>query len=107
MKKKLAVLILNSLFLLLAAGIVQAQAPTTLGNVDILTFLNNLSNWLFYIILLVAVIYFLLAAYEFITSRGEEDKVKSARNFLLYAVIGVAVAFLARGFIGLVQRLIT
>ena len=71
--------------------------------VDVMRSLDNIINWLFGILLVVAVLFLMLAAYFFVTSQGDAEKVKTARNFVLYALIGVAVAIAARGLVYLIQ----
>jgi hypothetical protein len=51
--------------------------------------LYNVTNWLFTILLIVAAIFIIIAAYMFVTASGDPDKTKTARNFVLYALIGV------------------
>ena len=43
----------------------------------------------------VAVIYIMYAAFRFLRSQGDPQQVAQARNTILYAVIGLAVALLA------------
>jgi len=91
--------------LLIAPVTVSAQsaaAPT----IDVLGVLDNLINWLFTILLIVAVIFLIIAAFNFITASGDPEKIKTARNFVLYALIGVAVAVAARGLVLLVRIII-
>ena len=63
--------------------------------------INFLTNWFFAIFLIVAVWFFIWAGFTFLTANGEPDKVTKARNQVLYGVIGVLVAVLAKGLIGL------
>ena len=56
----------------------------------------TVGDYIFAAILVVAIIFILLSAWSFLTSSGEPEKVKKARNYLLFAVIGIAVAFLAK-----------
>lgn len=56
----------------------------------------TVGDYIFVAILVVAIILILVAAWGFLTAAGNPDKVVSARNTLIYALIGVAVAFLAR-----------
>lgn len=65
--------------------------------------LYSVRDWLFYILLTVAAIFIIVAAYHFVTAAGDPEKIKTARNFVLYALIGVMVAFLSRGLVALVQ----
>lgn len=67
----------------------------------------RLMNWLFTILLIVAAVFIIIAAYYFITASGDPDKTKTARNFVLYALIGVLVAFAARGLVFLVRTIVT
>jgi len=66
------------------------------------------TNLLFVVILVIATLFIALAAFYFITAGSKPDSVGKARNFLMYAVIGLVVASLAkvipaivRGVIGL------
>ena len=53
----------------------------------------------------IAVIFLLWAGFLFITAGGDPDKVNTARQNVMYAMVGVAVAVLARGIVSLVQGL--
>jgi len=46
-------------------------------------------------ILAIAVIMILIAAFNFLTGGGNEEKITAARNYLIYALVGVGVALLA------------
>lgn len=92
---------------ILAAPVLVAAQPTTAPTLDVWDSLDQIVNWIFAILLVVAVIFILIAAFQFITAAGDADKVKTARNFVLYALIGVAVAFLAKGLIVFVQTIVT
>jgi NAD/NADP transhydrogenase beta subunit len=61
-------------------------------------------KWIYTIIFIVAVLFILLAAFNFITSKGDQTKVQTAKKQLLYAVIGIAVALLSYGVVNLVQN---
>jgi len=107
MKKVLVSLI--SAGLLLSAVAVLAQGPVDApgwAEVDVMATLDNISNWLFAILLAVAVMAIIVAAYMFVTASGDPDKVKTARNFVLYALIGVIVALVARGLVLLMDRIV-
>ena len=55
-----------------------------------------ITNWLFVILSIAAVIFIVLAGLEFITGGGDPEKIASARMKLMYAAVGIAVALLAR-----------
>lgn len=65
--------------------------------------LYSVRDWLFYILLTVAAIFIIVAAYHFVTAAGDPEKIKTARHFVLYALIGVLVAFMATGLVKLVE----
>jgi cytochrome bd-type quinol oxidase subunit 2 len=69
--------------------------------------INNVMNWFFVIVLIIAVIFLLWAGFLFITAGGDPDKVNTARQNVMYAMVGVAVAVLARGIVSLVQGLMS
>lgn len=77
-------------------------APTTLPLVQGLTStggIQNLAytvlNWIFWGLIVFSVVMALVAAYKYVTSGGEPEKVRSAGKTLMYAAIGVVVALLA------------
>ena len=67
--------------------------------------INNVMNWFFIIVLIIAVMFLLYAGFLFITAGGDPDKVNTARQNVMYAMVGVAVAVLAKGIVALVQGL--
>jgi hypothetical protein len=72
-----------------SAGILSVQG--------VLNFMCTLFDWAFYFLIALAVVFGIVAAFKYLTSSGEAEKVKSAGSTLLYAAIAVAVALLARG----------
>ena len=73
------------------------------GVIDVL---DVVTNWMFTILLSLAVIFIILAAYKYLTSGGGEE-VGSAHKMIMYAAIAIAVAFLAKGIVFVVQELVT
>ncbi len=59
--------------------------------------LSKIAGWFGLIVLGVSVIMILYAAFQFLTAGGDAEKVTSARNTLIYALVGIAVALLAYG----------
>ena len=120
MKKKLLILVLIG-FLVLPTLSALAQWPTDLwGNqpsvnqgsavpaprLGILATFNRIIDWMFTILLIVAAMYIIMAAFSFITAQGDVEKVAKARQFVLMALVGVAVAFMARGLVDLIARMV-
>ncbi len=81
------------------------QVPTT-GNVSIPNILNSIINWATGLLILLAVIFVVYAAFLYLTSGGDDEKLKAAKKFIIFAVVAIAVALLARGVVFIVQQLI-
>ncbi|MEF8846923.1 MAG: hypothetical protein V5A57_00605 [Candidatus Paceibacterota bacterium] len=56
----------------------------------------TVQNRLFYIILVVALVMLLVGAFQFLTAGANEEQTGDAQTTLIYALVGVAVAFLSR-----------
>ena len=61
-------------------------------------------NILLFLIGSFAVIMIVIAGFRFVTSNGDSNTISSARNTILYAVIGLVVAFLAYALVNFVIR---
>ena len=99
MKKILARLTLG---VLLLPVMVLAQGDTPAADWDsgaVVDTIEAIVDWLFYILIFAAVVVIILAAYTFLTAGGDPDKVKKARDYILYALIALVVAFLARALV--------
>ena len=74
-----------------SGGTSEAQQKTNLDD-TITTIVNVLST----VTGVIAVIMIIIAGYRYITSGGASDKVTSAKNTILYAIIGLVVVALAQ-----------
>jgi hypothetical protein len=88
---------------LLAAAQVGGGSPTPAPTVTGVTSLQgiggtlcNITNWLFYFLIILAVLFIIVAAFKYLTAAGEPEKVKSASHMLLYAAIAIVVGILAK-----------
>lgn len=72
------------------------------GAHGVLVLIKTVGEWMFGILVALAVILVLLAAFDFLFSGGDEKKVAEARDKLTYALVAVGVAILARGIILLI-----
>lgn len=64
-------------------------------------------RWVYTAVFIVAVLFILMAAFNFITSKGDPGKVKTARSQLLYAIVGIAVALVSYTIVSLVENSLT
>ena len=74
----------------------EAEVPVTGG--ALLERIALIGNWVFAIFLAISLIYIILAAFQFITGGSDPAKISEARQKLIYAAIGIAIALLAAGF---------
>ena len=95
MIKSLAVLAVVSFSPALAQ--LTATSPVRSVNDAKIKILCVFRNWIFTIALVVSVILTLYAAFAYMTSEGNEEKVKTATKSLQYVAVGIAVAILAAG----------
>lgn len=80
---------------------IQQQGPNSItGWVGVVL---TVVKWFYTIIFIVAIAMILLAAFHFVTSKGDAAKTKTAKSELLYAIIGIAVALLSYGIVSFVQ----
>ncbi len=97
MKKKIAITLIALSFLMVPAFIfAQIQEAPGPGEIDVFATIDSAINFIFTVILIAATGSFLFAAFTFITAGGNEDNIKKAKQWLIYAVIGIVVAVLAR-----------
>ena len=123
MKKALSVMFVFALALSLSS-VAFAQAPgstvgptggilpgslgtqgTITSTATLVTTIMGLVNWIAWAVGLVAVVMGMYAGILFITAGGDAAKVSTARNILLYSIIGIAVAVLAFGLVAVSRSL--
>ncbi len=59
--------------------------------------LNNIVRWAQIIFFILAALFIIFAAFEYLTAGGDDEKVKKAKNMLIYAIVAIAVALVAGG----------
>ena len=75
---------------------------TSIG--DIMRIVETAVNWAFSLLLILAVLFIFYSAWIYMTAGGELEAVTRAKKNLLYAVIGIVIALLARSIIALVRN---
>ena len=73
---------------------------------SLVTRIGLIGNWVFAIFLALSLIYIVLAAFQFVTGGGNPEQVSGARQKLIYAAIGIAVALLAAGFDNILRSIL-
>ena len=69
-----------------------ATVPSTLNEA-----VENIVTPLFVVLVAISIVFIIFAAYTFVTSGGDPGKTETARTTLVYAIVGLIVAFLALG----------
>ena len=104
MKKYILFTVIVALALSIAGGVVLAQAEPLNGfptdgvpqtGQELLDRVETIGNWVFAFFLAVSVIFIVMAAFKFVT--GGPEGVSEARQKLIFAAVGIAVALLATG----------
>ena len=112
MKKTLAWVIVPTVILSLTLPVfIQAQddlpyGPAPLANLDIWTILFKALNWFFNIVLIIAAIFLIYGGFLYITAGGDSTKTQKALNTVIYSLIGVAIALLAKALINFVSKFV-
>lgn len=71
-------------------AICQASASNDIGNI-----IQTVINILLFVVGAISVVMIIVGGIRYATSAGSADAVKAAKNTVLYAIVGLVVAFLA------------
>lgn len=92
-------------------GSFQSQSPLTQGaeedpgaNLELI--LSNVIGFLTILGSVFFIVYFLIAAMEWISSGGDSGKLSNARNKMLHGILGLIILVSAYGIIGLIGTVI-
>jgi len=104
MKKFFAVLFIL-VFALGFAGIAGATGHIGIGDAPLsdITDLQGLlekvdlvTNFIFVILLVAAVIFIIIGAFQFVTAGGKPESISEARSKIIYAIVGIVIALFAK-----------
>ncbi len=73
---------------------------------QVITILKNVVGLVYRLFFILTIFFVLLAAYNFLFAQGDPNKVKLARDQLLYAAVAVAVALISTGAAAIIQSFI-
>lgn len=77
-----------------------------IANDDLISLVKSVMNWMIYIAGPIAVIAIIFAGVVLLTSQGNPERIKRGRKILGYAIVGLAIILIGRGFITLIQSII-
>ena len=81
-----------------------ANTPKDFGS--LIGVIVEISRWMFGILMALSIVFILYAAFLYVISQGNEDRIKMAKTILIYAVVGLVVAVLAGGVSVVIQDFI-
>ncbi len=106
MKKRiLSLIILTVIFAPLAVGAITIQNP--LGETSTVpALLAKITNFIWILALAAAPIIILIAGYLFLTSAGDPEKVKTAKNTIVWTFVGLLVIFLSNAMVNWLKEVV-
>lgn len=107
MKKYFLILPILAMALMPFFASAQTFVTSVTGITGVTSVLDQVAGWFLIVVVTVSVIFFVYAGFLYITSGGDDDKIKKAKDYLLYGVIGIAVALLAKAITTVVMNLIS
>ena len=105
MKKFLVISVLMglaSLVVLPTIALAQETAPTY-PTLEVKTTLETIGNIVFYVLLSLAALMIIIGGIMFVTAAGSTEQTTKARNMMIYALIGIVIAALAKGIVALIE----
>lgn len=68
--------------------------------------IKRLAEWLYYIAIPLGVLMILWAGFLFMTSGGNEERIKQAKRTLLWTIVGIIIIIIGAGFITLIKDIL-
>ena len=56
----------------------------------------NVTNWVFYLMIVAVVIVFVIAGAMYMMAGGDSEKTKSAKGMMIYGIVGLVIALIAK-----------
>lgn len=73
---------------------------------DVASILNAILDWGLGILLVLGVLAFVVAGILYITAGGDEDRIKTAKSVMVFAIIGIVVGLLGMIVVNTIQGLL-
>ena len=91
-------------FAIPAAGSTAGTAPET--GALLIARIQLIANWVFAFFLAISLIYIILGAFQFVTAGGDPAQISSARQKLIFALIGIAIGLLTFGIPAIIRSIV-
>lgn len=102
LSKLIIFLLLVSLFIPLVVEGIEIKNPLKYESFGDL--IENIVRFLFWLSLFVGALMIVVAAYCFLTSAGDPEKVKRAKNIIIWTLVGILVLFLSVAFVAFLKE---
>ena len=78
----------------------------TCGVCCIMDTVYTVTDWIFVFVITLVIIFILLGAFNLLTAAGTPEKIKSGRDYIIFACIGMLVALLAKSIPWIVKNVL-
>jgi len=102
-----AILLISALtipYLASAQGGINRVQPKP--SVNLVTIIDAVLGWAFGLLIVLAALFIIYAAFLFLTGGGSETSTEKAKKLIIYAVVAIIVGFLSRGLVLIVRQLL-
>src|SRR3989344_9357629 len=73
---------------------------------ELVTIVKNITDWIFVLFLLLAVIFIIIGAMQFVTAGGKPESISEARQKIIWAAVGIIVALAARAIPAVLKNIV-
>ena len=83
----------------------ESTGVSTIG--QIVDLLRYIVRWVYIIFFILAVLFIIFTAFTYLTAGGDEEKVKKAKNQIIYAAVAIIIALLSVAFETVIKTFIS
>ena len=102
--RKIPLILILSVLLFPFIILAQTTIENPLTSTNFADFIDRITNFLFYIAVVLAPLMIVIGGAYYIMSGGDPGKTKQARQIMIYAAVGLIVMVLARAFVNVILR---
>ncbi|MBZ9578310.1 hypothetical protein KJA14_00435 [Patescibacteria group bacterium] len=97
------ILLFSFLIPFLAEGIV---IPNPLDATTFEELIEKLIDLIFWVAVAITPLMIIVAGFYFVTAAGDPEKIRKAKNIILWTIVGLAIVLLAKGIISMIRQII-
>jgi len=106
MRKILTVLLLSFILMSQASPVMAFTLVNPIGITSIEDLIRVITNYIFYLAIIIAPVMIIIGAFMFMTSAGDPKKVSTGKNIILWTVVGLAVILFSKGIMSLIKSVL-